>query len=353
MHTQEQVAAMKRQELQSAAAQRFGKDASRWLLCATNQELREALLSGEVPTRFTAVGNGGDLAAAIATAIQPLIAGRLDEDRVNELIDQRLAATQPTTEVIVRRPDGTTKHVGVQHKSFPTLVKWAGLRKHSYLVGPAGTGKTTAAEKLADALGLTFHGQSMCLQTSKSDIFGFVHAGGSYVPGFLYRPMKEGGVVLIDEIDRCNPGVLVAMNSALANGFCLFPNGELVRRHADCVFVAAGNTIHGATHDFNAAQKQDLSVVSRFVRIEWPVDEDLERALAPDQGEWVSYVQELRRLVANLGIRSLSVTPRAALDGADALRNGMSREDVEQGLIWAALPEQDAAKLRANLRQAA
>jgi hypothetical protein len=103
MHTEEQVAAMKRQELQSAAAQRFGKDASRWLLSATNQELPEALLSGEVPARFAANGNGGDLAAAIATAIQPLIGGRLDEDCVSELIDQRLAATQRTTEVVVRR----------------------------------------------------------------------------------------------------------------------------------------------------------------------------------------------------------------------------------------------------------
>jgi MoxR-like ATPase len=191
------------------------------------------------------------------------------------------------------------------------------------------------------------------LQTSKTDIFGFVHAGGSYVPGFLYEPMKNGGIVLIDEIDRCNSGVLVAMNCALANGFAIFPNGELVRKHADTIFIAAGNTIHGATSEFTAAQKQDLSVVSRFVRIEWPIDEDLERSLASDQPEWVAFVQEMRRLVASLGIRSLSVTPRATLDGADALRNGMDRKDVEQGLIWAALPEQDAAKLRANLRHAA
>lgn len=355
-HTAESVATLKRQELQTATAQLLGKDASKWLLSATNADLREALVNGEPPARFqTAATCSSDLASAIATAIQPLMAARLDEDRVVELVDERLKQVQRPriTEVVVKRPDGEVRNVGVQHRAFPTLVRWAGLRKNVYLVGPAGTGKTTSAEKLAEALGLTFAGQSMCLQTSKTDIFGFVHAGGSYVPGFLYEPMKHGGVVLIDEIDRCNPGVLVAMNSALANGFCVFPNGELVRKHADCVFIAAGNTIHGATAEFNAAQKQDLSVVSRFVRIEWPVDEELERSLAADQPEWVAYVQELRRLVATLGIRSLSVTPRATLEGADALRAGFERAEVEQGLIWAALPEADAAKLRANLRRAA
>jgi hypothetical protein len=62
-----------------------------------------------------------------------------------------------------------------------------------------------------------------------------------------------------------------------------------------------------------------------------PSDEDLERSLVPDQPEWAAFVQEMRRLVASLGIRSLAVTPRATLEGADALRAGMTREDVDRG----------------------
>jgi hypothetical protein len=124
--TLEQLTTMKRQELQSAAAQRFGKDASRWLLSATNLELRDALTSGDVPPRF-ATNGAGDLAAAIASAIQPLMAGRLDEDRVCELIDERLQQVQrPQIEIVVKRPDGQTKNVGVQHEHSPS---WWNVRR--------------------------------------------------------------------------------------------------------------------------------------------------------------------------------------------------------------------------------
>jgi hypothetical protein len=289
-YTSEQIASMKRQELQSATCQVLGKDASKWILSATNAELREALTTGEPPSRFQIQNGSADLAAAIATAIQPLMAARLDEERVLELIDERVKEVQrPRTLEVGGETAG--RHGQERRRAAP-------------LVSDAGAVGVPAEEHLPGRT--RWHG--------KDD-----------------RGGKAG---------RCN-------------GFCLFPHGELVRKHADCVFIAAGNTIHGATAEFNAAQKQDLSVVSRFVRIEWPIDEDLERSLASDQVEWVAFVQELRRLVASLGIRSLSVTPRATLEGADALRAGMPREDVEQGLIWTALPEQDAAKLKANLQQAA
>ena len=41
--------AMKRTELQAAACRAFGKQAATWTGRATNEELREALISGEVP----------------------------------------------------------------------------------------------------------------------------------------------------------------------------------------------------------------------------------------------------------------------------------------------------------------
>ncbi len=50
--TTDSVATMKRQELQSATAQLLGKDSARWLLSATNTELREALLTQQAPARF-------------------------------------------------------------------------------------------------------------------------------------------------------------------------------------------------------------------------------------------------------------------------------------------------------------
>lgn len=69
--TPDAVREMRRTDLQAAACKMFGKEASKWIGHATNDDLRQALTSGAVPSRFAANGNGGgvDLAAVIATAI--------------------------------------------------------------------------------------------------------------------------------------------------------------------------------------------------------------------------------------------------------------------------------------------
>jgi len=369
MHTTEQLAAMKRTELQAAAVARFGKSAAAWTGPATNLELREALANGVVPARFAAgSGNGVDLATAIATAIAPLMQAQLNEERVNELIDGKITdlaafverkvqevVKANTLQVEIKLPSGEVKAVGRQHRQFPQLVSYLGLRLNVYLAGDAGSGKTTAAEKAAEALGLRFYGQSMGPQTTASNIFGFVAANGSYVPGFIYRPMVEGGVVLFDEIDRCNEAILTMLNSTLANGFCLFPNGELSKAHPDFIVIAAGNTFgFGASSDFHTARKQDRALLSRFVRLAWDYDEEFERSLVPAQFHgWVAYVQRIRKVAVQHGIPSLRLTPRTSIYGARLLAAGRPRPEVEDATIWCGIPEDDRVKVQQHLGRAA
>jgi hypothetical protein len=92
--TTTELATLKRTELQAVACRQFGKSAAAWTGRATNDELREALTSGEVPAKF-ANGNGShlDLAVAIAAAINPLLHAQLDEQRVMELIEARVSGT--------------------------------------------------------------------------------------------------------------------------------------------------------------------------------------------------------------------------------------------------------------------
>ena len=77
--TTTEVATLKRTELQAAACRVFGKGAAAWTGRATNDELRDALISGEVPAKFASPQ--GDLASAIAAAINPLLQAQLDESR--------------------------------------------------------------------------------------------------------------------------------------------------------------------------------------------------------------------------------------------------------------------------------
>src|SRR5688500_11198554 len=73
--TTTEVATLKRTELQAAACRTFGKGAAAWTGRATNEELRDALTSGEVPAKF-ANGNGSHPDLALATFVEAKLAER-------------------------------------------------------------------------------------------------------------------------------------------------------------------------------------------------------------------------------------------------------------------------------------
>ena len=100
--TTTEVATLKRTELQAAACRQFGKGAAAWTGRATNEQLREALISGEVPPPF-ANGNGSqpDLAAAIAAAVTPLLQRQMDEARIQEIVADQITSALADVEIRV------------------------------------------------------------------------------------------------------------------------------------------------------------------------------------------------------------------------------------------------------------
>lgn len=359
-YTAEAIAPMKRQELQSATAQLLGKEASKWLLSATNVELREALLTREAPARFRNADASTDLASAIANAIRPMVAAQLDEEQVRAIaldaIETRLASYAPSfTTIEVKRPDATTINVGRQHANFGQLVTYMGLRLNCYLRGGAGSGKTTACEKAAEALGLPFYCQSMGPQTSQSQLLGYMDATGRFVEGFLFKGFTEGGVICLDEIDNANASVLTVLNSAMANGYCSFPCG-MAQKHPDCIFVVSGNTFGtGADALYVGRQQLDAATLNRFVIIEWPYDEAFERDLVQAKAgtsepveRWVTHVQRLRAAAVATRVRVV-FSPRQSMAGATLLAAGRPWSEVEQAVLWAPVSHDDRRKLEANL----
>jgi len=138
------VTEMKRTELQAAACRQFGKSAAAWTGRATNEQLRQALATGEVPAPF-ANGNAPDLAQAIAAAINPLLQAQLDEQRVMELIEARVAELATFVEAKlaervntfeVHRPDGSRINVGRTHRQFEELLSWVDAGCSPFLIGP-------------------------------------------------------------------------------------------------------------------------------------------------------------------------------------------------------------------------
>jgi hypothetical protein len=291
--------------------------------------------------------DGNDAAQLAAILARMTGAGAVNADQVKTIVDAafrakesaldaKIAAVTAPVRVIIETKDETgseSKDMGVQHHAFPDLMKACnardkdGNRLNIWLAGPVGTGKTTAAHKVAEALGLSFHANSSLL--TKFDVEGYIDAGGVYHRTALREAFENGGVYLGDEFDGWAKAATLSMNAILANGWARFPDG-MVKRHPDCIIILAGNTFgNGATSDFTAREKQDASTLDRMAFLRWPIDEKLEMHFAPNP-TWTARVQKFRQRVADRKIKGHMVTPRASVIGGALLAQGLPEDLVAE-----------------------
>lgn len=272
------------------------------------------------------------------------------EEKLKRL-DETLKTNCYTLEI--RSDTGVGKIEGIRHKQLDQLIAVSTQRIPVMLVGMAGTGKSHACEQVAEGLGLPFYAMSVGAQTSKSDIIGFVHAGGEYVPTLFRQAYEHGGVFLMDEIDAGNANVLILINAALANGYCAFPGG-MVKQHQDFVFVASANTFgNGANRQYVGRNQLDAATLDRFALIEWEIDDNLEASLAGDSRDgkhWYNGVKRVRAEVTSEGMRVL-VTPRATQRGAKLIAAGMPMEQAAAIALFNLFPhdKREWAKKAAKL----
>lgn len=319
---------------------------------ASKATLVSALTSGTWPA-----GPSADPAAALTAALAALMPSPgLDEDRVRAIVREEIPAP-PTIRVQI--PDRPEVEIGRQHERFPLLLQTLAVGLNVLLVGPAGTGKTTAARKAAEALGLSFSCLSVGPQTSKSDLLGFIDAGGTYRESLFVQAYRDGGVFLLDEIDAGNAGVLTVLNAALAGDVMATPAG-MVQRSPRFLTVAGANTYgQGASRQYVGRNQLDAATLDRFAVLDWPVDEGLEAALvglpapAPvldlarggtmDAAGWLARVRTVRAAVEKQQVRAV-VSPRATQAGVALLAAGVGRTWVEEMVLWRGMPAE--ARLR-------
>jgi len=331
-----------------------------------------ALLEGrgqlpETPLAYN--GKGSDeLADVLARVLSGRIQAGLDEDRVQQLIADALdehqamieewvgecfKTIQPKVTQIVMPKPAKPVDLGTQavHRQLPQVLAWLIADVPVWLWGAPGAGKTHLARQLAECLGVKPYVMSIDETTTANKLLGFQNlVSGDFVKGWLYEPYKTGGLVMIDEIDTGNPGIIAGLNALLANSHYLFPNGETVERHAGFRVIAAANTNGtGAVAGFTARQRLDAATLNRFAVVEFRYDEVLETLLAcgvegdvdpwrpgkpADESEcvkWVSWVQRLRK---DFG-KHVLISPRASLLGVRALRAGIPAREVADALVFA------------------
>ena len=254
-------------------------------------------------------------------------------DRLDREFHELRKAAKKTLKVELLGGDKKTIQLGQTHKETAWVLKvLSRAGRHVFLSGPAGSGKTTCGEQVAQALGLEFYPLSVGPETMKSDLLGFIDAAGNYHTTPVREAFEKGGLLLLDEMDAGSGASLTVLNALLSNGYCSFPDGKITR-HPNFRCVACANTYgRGADRMYVGRQTLDAATLDRFVFRAFDYDEELERRLAGNDA-WVDRVQKIRAAASEQRLRVV-VSPRASIVGASMLEDGFSQKDVEEALIF-------------------
>jgi len=165
-----------------------------------------------------------------------------------------------------------------QIPSFMKILDDLSSGNNVFLVGSAGTGKTTLGEKVAYALFGRHENDKKelpyivinCNQwTSPIDIKGGQTISG-YQEGGLIRAWQQGKILILDELPKLDANTAGLLNDALAKsaqqGAIIF-NGknQPIPKHPDFGCIATGNVIgKGYSGNYVGNNKQDASLLDRF-----------------------------------------------------------------------------------------
>lgn len=294
--------------------------------------------------------------APAAPAVNPAIAKTLQDaqDLSSQLMAFSLAQGQKLANELIRTVqnelDGIRRQTAqilkvqvndtpirdLKTQAVPYLKRMlisAKLGKNIMLVGPAGCGKTTAAEQLAQALGVPFHNLTFTAGASETWLFGRQTPNG-FVPGSFWLAYKDGGVFLADEFDAGDANLILSINTAIENGHCFNPiNGESVKRHKDFVLIAACNTFgKGADGTYTGRNRLDAASLRRFAGSTIAVDynPEIEKALCPDD-KLRETLQSVRTELKRLGSTEI-VSTGCIKNAYDLYTNGIPFSEIAESL---------------------
>jgi cobaltochelatase CobS len=291
--------------------------------------------------------------------LQEKIDKALEENPVIKEVEKEVQTGSSSSKSSVGVPNVNKKR---HHYLLPLLKKAMAARCHTWLVGPAGSGKSTVAADAAAELKLPYAALSVCSQTTKTDFLGYLDAHGVYRSTSFREIYEHGGVFCLDEVDNGNANVLAVLNSSMSGEETLFPD-KVVKRHKDFVVVSCANTFGlGSSISYVGRTQIDAATLDRFFFVEMPYDDGLEAHVAgfpgvsspkwndgagkvPTVESWLATVQKVRDLVAELGIRTI-ISPRATYNGIALIKQGVPQQFLEKGLLYKSLSPETVAKIR-------
>ena len=174
-----------------------------------------------------------------------------------------------------------------RHYMTDEVVKRLKCLGKAFLVGPAGTGKSTLAmcacreifgiEGPVEAVVKSgkFAQISFSPDTVSADMLGFTDVNGVFHETEIIRVFRDGGLILFDEMDDADASLLVKLNTMLANRVIPIPGG-VVTQNEECYIVGTANTYgKGGNSMYVGRSRLDAATLDRWKMSTIDVDYDV------------------------------------------------------------------------------
>lgn len=262
-------------------------------------------------------------------ALQTLFAGgqQVDMAQVAEMVREEVERQGKGKIEISIRGEIKVMESKNRHYAFPKALRILSATGLLALVGPAGSGKTTMAAQIAEALELDFAAYSCTQGMSEGQLTGRLGFDNIYLESAFVRCYEHGGVVILDEFDALSDNVRLVINSAIANGFMSVPNrveSPMAKRHEDFYLVIGMNTFGlGSTESYSGRDMIDLATRDRFSMstIYVDYDRDIEAGIE-GLGDWAPQVNGSDRWTAS---RKFDMSPGRVLE---TIRTNIQKHDI-------------------------
>lgn len=218
------------------------------------------------------------------------------EEQANRLLEE-VMRNREEIERIKREQENRKKKMSGDHFQTNEVVRRLKCLGKAFLVGPAGTGKSTIAmqacakifgmNSIQDVLSSDKFAQiSFSPDTVSADMIGFTDVNGVFHETDIIRVFRDGGLILFDEMDDADASLLVKLNTMLANGVIPTPNGVVIQ-NPETYIVGTANTFgKGGNSMYVGRSRLDAATLDRWklstIQIEY--DFSMETGMVENSG---------------------------------------------------------------------
>lgn len=232
------------------------------------------------------------------------------------------------------------------------------------LKGPPGVGKSYLARYLCGRTNRPLYRITLSETTYREDLLGHLHLVSSgdgdtvtrWIDGPLTRAVREGGVLLLDEINAADANTVAALNAVMegqeTRTLTIPQTGEQLVPHEEFRVVATANPGYQGTYELNDAFEDrfrhvKLEYLPAEVEVELIFDRtDLDRGREADVERLVAFAGRLREAYVD-GELSTPVTTRELVRIAQFMEDDfMDLENATQSELVSRVGEYDESLVR-------